>query len=193
LRAQGDFAAARPLYERALAIFEKALGPDHPDTATTLNNLAFLLRAQGDFAAARPLAERARAIREKALGPDHPDTATSLNNPAFLLQAQSDFAAARPLFERALAIREKALGPDHPDTGRSLTTWPSGFGRKAILRRHGRSSSARWRSSRRRLAPPIPIPRRCEETLRAGLVRRERARTPRPSPVLATTGIGCST
>jgi hypothetical protein len=26
------YAAARPLYERALAIHEKVLGPEHPDT-----------------------------------------------------------------------------------------------------------------------------------------------------------------
>jgi hypothetical protein len=40
LQAQGDFAAARPLCERALAIYEKVLGPEHPDTATSLSNLA---------------------------------------------------------------------------------------------------------------------------------------------------------
>jgi hypothetical protein len=57
-----------------------ALGPDHPDTATSLNYLAVLLQAQGDLAAARPLYERALAIREKALGPDHPDTATVRRN-----------------------------------------------------------------------------------------------------------------
>jgi hypothetical protein len=31
---------ARPLYERALAIREKVPGPEHPDTAASLNNLA---------------------------------------------------------------------------------------------------------------------------------------------------------
>ncbi len=47
-QAQGDYAAARPLYERALAIREAALGPEHPDVATSLNNLAGLHYAQGD-------------------------------------------------------------------------------------------------------------------------------------------------
>ena len=32
-RAQGRYADAEPLYKRALAIREKALGPDHPDVA----------------------------------------------------------------------------------------------------------------------------------------------------------------
>jgi tetratricopeptide (TPR) repeat protein len=118
--ALGAYAAARPLHERALAIRERALGPDHPDTATSLNNFAGLLYVQGDLAAARPLFERALAIRERALGPDHPDTALSLNNLALLLKDQGDLVAARPLFERALAICEKALGPEHTKTGKSL-------------------------------------------------------------------------
>ena len=120
LDALGAYAQARPLLERELAIREKALGPEHPDTAVSLNNLASLLKAQGDLAAARPLYERALAICEKALGPEHPSTATSLANLALLLQAQVDLAAARPLYERALAIREKALGPEHPGTASNL-------------------------------------------------------------------------
>ena len=48
--------------------------PHHLHTATSLNNLAYLLRDQGVPAAARPLLERALAIRERVLGPDHPDT-----------------------------------------------------------------------------------------------------------------------
>ena len=65
------YAQARPLCERALAIVEEALGPEHPNTASSLNNLARLLQDQGDLAGARPLLERALAIREKALGPEH--------------------------------------------------------------------------------------------------------------------------
>ena len=71
----GDYAKAEPLYQRALKIFEKALGPDHPDTATALTNLAVLYRAMGDYAKAEPLYQRALKIVEKALGPDHPNTA----------------------------------------------------------------------------------------------------------------------
>ena len=72
----GDYAGAEPLYRRALAINEKALGPDHLDVARSLNNLAGLLKAKGNYAAAEPLYRRALAIAEKALGPDHPNVAT---------------------------------------------------------------------------------------------------------------------
>jgi tetratricopeptide (TPR) repeat protein len=114
------YAEAQPLCERALAIREKVLGPEHPDTATSLDRLGLLLKAQDDLAAARPLHERALAIREKALGPEHPDTATSLNNLARLLQEQGDLAGARPILERALTIYETALGRQHPDTAISV-------------------------------------------------------------------------
>jgi Tetratricopeptide repeat len=43
LQAQGDLAGARALFERALAIREKALGPELPDTTVVRNNLANLL------------------------------------------------------------------------------------------------------------------------------------------------------
>src|SRR5262249_49763562 len=116
---RGAYVQAEPLLRDALAIREKALGPEHPNTAASLNTLAHRRRRQGDFGGARPLYERALAIYEK-VGPEHPYTATSLNNLAGLLLDQRDLAAARPLYERALAIHEKALGPEHPDMGTSL-------------------------------------------------------------------------
>jgi len=119
-RAQGQYAKAEPLYERALAIWEKALGPEHPDVATALNNLAGLYGAQGQYAKAEPLYGRALAIWEKALGPEHPNMAASLNNLAGLYHAQGQYAKAEPLYGRALAIWEKALGPEHPNVAASL-------------------------------------------------------------------------
>ena len=62
-----ECAQAEPLYKRALAIIQKALGPTHPDVATGLNNLALLYATQGPYAQAEPLYKRALAIREKAL------------------------------------------------------------------------------------------------------------------------------
>jgi len=43
----GAYPIAEPLFQRALALWEQELGPDHPDTATSLNNLAGLYQAQG--------------------------------------------------------------------------------------------------------------------------------------------------
>ncbi len=116
----GDYAGARPYYERALQIHEHVLGADHPDTATTLNELGMVRRKQGDWVEGRRLLEQALKIREQKLGETHPATAITLNNLGFLLSRQEDYVAARPYLERALAIREQVLGADHPDTATTL-------------------------------------------------------------------------
>ncbi len=59
------------------------LGPEHPDTLTSVNNLAVLLMSQGDYAGAAPLYRRALEARERVLGPEHPDTLNSVNNLAY--------------------------------------------------------------------------------------------------------------
>jgi tetratricopeptide (TPR) repeat protein len=117
---QNNYAEALPLYQRAIAIKETALGPLHPATATSLNNLAGLYHSTGNYAEALPLYQRALAIRETALGPQHPDTAGSLNNLAGLHYATGNYAEALPLIQRALAIKETALGPLHPATAISI-------------------------------------------------------------------------
>ncbi len=64
-RAQGKYAGAEPLYKRALAIWEKALGPDHPHVAQSLENYAVLLRKTGRGDEAAKMEARAKAIRAK--------------------------------------------------------------------------------------------------------------------------------
>jgi tetratricopeptide (TPR) repeat protein len=118
--AKAEYSKAEPLYQRSVAIREKALGKDHPEVAVLLNNLALLYRIQGHYAEAEPLYQRSLVILEKALGKDHPNVANSLNNLAFLYYAQGHYAEAEPLFQRSLAIWEKALGNDHPDVATSL-------------------------------------------------------------------------
>ena len=86
-------------------IREKALGPEHPDVATSLNNLAVLYRAQGQYAEAEPLYQRALAIRKRVLGPEHPKVATCLENYAILLRNMGRPEEAAPLEARARAIR----------------------------------------------------------------------------------------
>jgi tetratricopeptide (TPR) repeat protein len=117
---RASFEQAKTLFEKVLAIREKVLGREHPETAKSLLNLGGLLQDYVHLSEARPLLERALSIREKVLGSEHPETARSLNNLARLLRQQGDLAGARPLYERALAIYEKVRGPTHPHTARSI-------------------------------------------------------------------------
>ncbi len=61
----GNYAEAAPLYRRSLAIWERALGPEHPDVAQNLKNYAALLRKTGRADEAAEMEARAQAIRAK--------------------------------------------------------------------------------------------------------------------------------
>ena len=97
---RGDAAAALPLYERALGIWEAALGPDHPDVAHTLTDIAVIHLEQ----VGRGFVTSSTAIAGWLCG---------LPKKPFTLQGRDDLG--RPLLERALAIQERHLGPNHPD------------------------------------------------------------------------------
>jgi tetratricopeptide (TPR) repeat protein len=113
LQDHARYTEAEPLYQRALAIREQQLGPEHPDVAQTLSNLANLYNRQGQYTKAEPLYQRALAIREQQLGPEHPDVALTLNGLATLYNWQGQHARAEPLHQRALHIWEQQLGPEH--------------------------------------------------------------------------------
>ncbi len=120
LRKRYDFDKSHVYLNKALQIREKVLGAEHPDTATSLNNLATLYDEQGKYEQAEPLHLRALEIYEKILGAEHPDTATSLNDLAGLYESQGKYEQSEALYLRALEIWEKVLGAEHPDTAESL-------------------------------------------------------------------------
>src|SRR6185312_4602768 len=89
------------LLERVRDARVKKQGTDHPDTLTTLHNLAEAYRADGRLREAIRLHEQVRDARVKKLGADHPDTLTTLNNLAFTYCAAGRLLEALPLFEQA--------------------------------------------------------------------------------------------
>jgi eukaryotic-like serine/threonine-protein kinase len=114
LEDRGEPGAARRLYEEALAIRERALGPGHADVGRTLQALGRVHQVQGDLRGARRLQERALAILEKALGPRHSDVGLALRDLGIALERLLDHDAARAPLERSLAILEAAHGSGHP-------------------------------------------------------------------------------
>jgi tetratricopeptide (TPR) repeat protein/energy-coupling factor transporter ATP-binding protein EcfA2 len=96
--------------------WEFLLGPDHPDTLTSRNNLASAHQDAGDLGRAIPLYTQTLTDSERILGPNHPDTLTSRNNLAYAYQAAGDLGRAIPLYTQTLTDSERILGPNHPDT-----------------------------------------------------------------------------
>ena len=69
---QKRFPEAVSVAEKVLSIKQKALGPEHPEVAQSLNNLGEIHRSLGNYLVAEPLFKKALKIAEKALGPEHP-------------------------------------------------------------------------------------------------------------------------
>jgi len=111
---------AKQLYLDALELREQILGPEHPEVATTLNNLALLYYNRGQYSQAESQFQRALEIKEKALGFEHPEVALTLNNLAVLYSSQGKYIQADSLFQRALSIQEKILDAKHPDLAITL-------------------------------------------------------------------------
>ncbi len=114
LLAKGQYAAAQPVFEKALAIRHRLLTDEHPWTAAIRNNLAADLLYQGKYRASQTDFEEALAVCRKLLGEDHPLTAEIYNNLATNLGAQGKYAEAQPLFEKALTIFRRIHPDDHP-------------------------------------------------------------------------------
>jgi CHAT domain-containing protein len=108
----GRFADAEPLFRRALAIREQALGPDHPQVATTLSQLSSLLMSQRNYAESEASAQRALSIREQALGTNNDRVAGTLINLGEAQLALGRYAEAEATLRRAVEIRQSMLPAD---------------------------------------------------------------------------------
>jgi len=117
---RGEFTQAEPLYQRALSIRERLLGPDHPLVAASLHALAGPVQAQGKYAQAEALLLHALRIYEQAASPDTPALAYSLHELAFVYWQQGKYAQAEPLYRRALHIREQFAGSNNHEIAYSL-------------------------------------------------------------------------
>ena len=98
---------------RSLAVFEQNLGPDHPEVAEAINQLAGTLTAQGEPARSKELHERALSIRERAFGPDHYSVAVSLTNLGTTHLGLGEVDRAVAVLERAEAIMRAANREPH--------------------------------------------------------------------------------
>ena len=71
---QGRYPEASDLLRTVVEVRGRVLGPDHPDTLTSLRNLVSALVWSGDFAEASIVARNLLAATVRTQGPDHADT-----------------------------------------------------------------------------------------------------------------------
>lgn len=121
--AQTHYRRSEENYREALALLEddvRAVGPDHPDVATSLSDLAILYSDRGEYTEAEPLFKRALTILENNLGSGDRFVADAVVNLAHCYYIQGRYDDAESLYNRALKIRKKELRADHPELAESL-------------------------------------------------------------------------
>ena len=188
---------AEGLFRSALALRERAFGPDHPVVAITLNGLAAAYAARGAFAEAEGVLRRAlAALQDDPAG--QRELAVTLSALAKLYFRQGDYERAEPLLLDLLAVKQQELGRDHPEVAAVLTSLAALRGavgrhdhaeqllRKALAIREGapKPNDAAVATLRSRLADAIAAQGRQNEAaaLRAPVVPTPQPQ-PRPAPV----------
>lgn len=101
------------------------LGPDHPDTLASMNNLAGAYQDAGKLDLAVPLYEQTLAACKAKLGPDHPDTLMSMNNLAVAYQHAGKLDLG--LYEQIVAVCKLKFGPNHAYTLTSMNNLANGL------------------------------------------------------------------
>jgi eukaryotic-like serine/threonine-protein kinase len=116
----GESLLAIRQFERAKEISLAHLGSDHPDTLTTLSNLAWGYQGAFRFGEAIAVGEEVLKKRKQVRGPEHPDTVDSMHNLACSYGDVGRWSEAIPLLEEAVRLRKAQLGPEHLATLSSM-------------------------------------------------------------------------
>jgi serine/threonine protein kinase len=103
-------------FEHVLKLQREHLGPEHPEVASTLNNLGVTLTRLGRYDQAIGRYEESLRLHTAIEGPEHPNVAQSAHNLGAVLRTLGRPFEAKSYLERAVAIRSSALGASHPDT-----------------------------------------------------------------------------
>jgi tetratricopeptide (TPR) repeat protein/tRNA A-37 threonylcarbamoyl transferase component Bud32 len=112
---------AAEVLQKAADSRKARLGADHPDTLSSMNDLAGALLIAGKFDHALPLFEEALVLKKSRMGTTDPATLKSMGNLASALRAAGKLDRAMPLFEETFRLMKAHLGPDHFDTLMSMS------------------------------------------------------------------------
>ena len=102
-----------PLLEETLKLTKAIARADHPDTLTSMNNLAMGYNRRQAGLGPAALGGNPET-HEGQTGADHPETLTSMNNLAVGYRSAGKLELALPLCEETLKIRKAKLGPTTP-------------------------------------------------------------------------------
>jgi eukaryotic-like serine/threonine-protein kinase len=116
----GEYEHAEAELAEALALQQGRLPQNHPDLATTLDDLGVVVSTRGDLPRAARLFRQALDIRRALYPTPHEDLGVSLNNLAVHLFNTGEYDGALRLYQEALANERAVYGADHPMVATTL-------------------------------------------------------------------------
>ena len=118
----GSYHLSEIINQRLNAQDQRVLGLEHPDTLTSMGNLASTVWNQGRWKEAEELDVQVMDTRKRMLGLEHPDTLASMANLAFTFWSLDLKNEAIELMSEVIEYRQKNISSDHPDTIQSIFT-----------------------------------------------------------------------
>src|SRR5271168_561668 len=112
----GDWNNAEKLFVQMMDMRKKLLGAEHPETLTSMANLASTYGNQGRWNEAEQLVVQVMDMRKKLLGAEHPSTLTIMANLACTYRNQGRWNEAEQLEVQVMDMSKKLLGAEHPST-----------------------------------------------------------------------------
>ncbi|KAL5359328.1 hypothetical protein BJX96DRAFT_183673 [Aspergillus floccosus] len=113
---EGRYNEAEKFLVQVMTTREQVLGPKHPDTLTSVDDLISTFWNQGRVKEAEELQVQVMETRKEMLGPEHPHTLVSMGNLAATYRDQGQWKEAEELQAEELRLRSKEFGRDHPST-----------------------------------------------------------------------------
>ncbi len=157
-----------------------ALGEDHPETLSAINNYAMYMQSQRRLTDAASLFEQAVKGLRKVHGDDHPITLMAINNFAVVRRDQGRLDDAEALYRAALAGQRKALGNDHEDVVITLNNLGDALRLQGRLDESEPLFAEALKTARATLGPDHPSIATCLNNLGTLLLAKEKSADAEP-------------
>jgi tetratricopeptide (TPR) repeat protein len=102
-------------YYKSLKIRIESLQPNHPDIATSYNNIGLIYNNKGEYDTALDNYNKSLKICQECLTPNHPNIATSYNNIGLIYDSKGEYDTALDYYNKSLKIYQESLPANHPD------------------------------------------------------------------------------
>ncbi|KAF2633298.1 kinesin light chain 3 [Macroventuria anomochaeta] len=127
LYSDGQYNRAEKLQVEVMQTSKRVLGDEHPDTLTSIANLASTYMKQGRWSKAEKLEVEVMKTSKRVLGDEHPHTLTSTANLASTYRNQGRWGEAEKLEVEAMKTKKRVLGDEHPSTLISIANLASTY------------------------------------------------------------------